>query len=284
VTPHAVRALWVRAETIHAVTYLADESRAAARDLGLRGFWMGYFAFRAAPLGPVDADVVEAAFYNFAPAMVRRAIPDAWRYAAPEAIVVRRSESAAAALRRLANAAEIDPAVAGAPSLRAASTSVTADERSLFGANRVLTQPDDPVAALWQATTTLREHRGDAHVAALRAAGISGCQAHLLLAAERGVPDDVLRENRGWTHDEWNGERRRLVARGLLEDAGALSSAGRDVRESVEAATDAGAQELVASLDVDELIAAFDPLARRVAGSGTIPFPNPMGLPSLDAS
>jgi hypothetical protein len=56
------------------------------------------------------------------------------------------------------------------------------------------------------------------------------------------------------------------------------------LRESVEATTDAGASALVASLAVDALIAALDPLARRVAASPTIPFPNPMGLPSLDAS
>ena len=46
------RRLWKAAETVHAVTYFSEESMAAARDLGYRGFWMGYFAFRAAPLGP----------------------------------------------------------------------------------------------------------------------------------------------------------------------------------------------------------------------------------------
>jgi len=39
-------------------TYFAPESRAAADACGLRGFWMGYFAFRAAPLGAVGPDVV----------------------------------------------------------------------------------------------------------------------------------------------------------------------------------------------------------------------------------
>ena len=55
-TSDDVRALWVRVETIHAVTYFADESRAAANSCGMKGFWMGYFGFRAAPLGAVGAD------------------------------------------------------------------------------------------------------------------------------------------------------------------------------------------------------------------------------------
>jgi hypothetical protein len=33
------RQLWRRLETIHAVTYFAPESLAAAQDLGVRGFW-----------------------------------------------------------------------------------------------------------------------------------------------------------------------------------------------------------------------------------------------------
>lgn len=61
---------------------------------------MGYFGFRASPMGAVNAAVVEAAFANFAPAMVRRSIPDAWEYGIPEALVARRG--IAAALRRIA--------------------------------------------------------------------------------------------------------------------------------------------------------------------------------------
>ena len=47
------RDAWLRIESINAVTYFAPESRDAAKSAGLRGFWMGYFAFRAAPLGAV---------------------------------------------------------------------------------------------------------------------------------------------------------------------------------------------------------------------------------------
>ena len=69
------RDLWVAAESVHAVTYFAPECRTALREAGLRGFWSGYFAARAAPLGRVGAGPVTAAFFNFHPAMVARAVP-----------------------------------------------------------------------------------------------------------------------------------------------------------------------------------------------------------------
>jgi hypothetical protein len=47
------RALWHAIEPLHAVTYFAPECVEANRTLGLRGFWMGYFGARAAPLGEV---------------------------------------------------------------------------------------------------------------------------------------------------------------------------------------------------------------------------------------
>ena len=96
------RTLWHSLEAINAVTYFAPECRAAYADLGLRGFWMGYFAGRASPLGAVSSDIVEATFFNFHPAMVRCAIPDAWTYASPAAVVAARASAAADAVRRLA--------------------------------------------------------------------------------------------------------------------------------------------------------------------------------------
>ena len=95
------RRAWTRFETVHAVTYFAPESRDAATRIGLRGFWMGYFGFRAAPLGAVDAEVVTDACWNFAPRMVARAIPDAWKFAAPAALVAARTTAAADALTRI---------------------------------------------------------------------------------------------------------------------------------------------------------------------------------------
>ena len=81
-TATLARRFWAAIEPIHAVVYFAPGPIEAARKTGLRGFWMSYFASRVAPLGPVPAAAVEAMAYGFAPAMVARAIPDAWRFAA----------------------------------------------------------------------------------------------------------------------------------------------------------------------------------------------------------
>jgi helix-turn-helix protein len=61
------RSLWQVYESYHQLCYFAPEARAATDRLGLKGGWMGYFAARAAPLGPVPAELVIATFYNFHP-------------------------------------------------------------------------------------------------------------------------------------------------------------------------------------------------------------------------
>jgi hypothetical protein len=99
------RRFWAAIEPIHSVVYFAPEPLEAARKTGLRGFWMSYFAGRVAPLGPLPASAVEAMTYGFAPGIVARAIPDAWRFAAPEAVLEARLTSAPEALRHHVDAA-----------------------------------------------------------------------------------------------------------------------------------------------------------------------------------
>ncbi|HET9556285.1 MAG TPA: hypothetical protein VFS70_04040, partial [Actinomycetota bacterium] len=95
------RRMWQALETLHMTVYFSPEPRDAYRRAGLRGGWMGYFASRAAAMGPVPAEVVMATFYNFHPRMVHRAIPDAWGFAPPDRVLAARHEGADAALRRL---------------------------------------------------------------------------------------------------------------------------------------------------------------------------------------
>ena len=276
-----VRETWSQIESIHAVTYFASESIDAAREAGLRGFWMGYFGFRACPLGPVQPGVVEAAFANFAPSMVRRAIPDAWHFADPTDLVATRTRAAGAALRRIS--ARIEPVADEVnESLEAVVAAAASIGRPMFAANRDLPRLDDPVERLWQNCTTLREHRGDGHVAALTAAGIDGPQAHLLLAAERGWPSEVFFDSRGWSEEEQQAAKARLVDRRLL-DASGLTDDGAALREQVEGVTDARAAEpYTAALTTDRWRTVVEQLTRvafDIVRSEVVPFPNPMGLP-----
>src|SRR3954454_9398606 len=89
-----VRREWAALEPIHAVTYFAPESKAAYEAANLRGFWRGYFAGRAAPLGPVGAAPATALFFVFAPRMVERALPDVWSRATPAAALAARADGA----------------------------------------------------------------------------------------------------------------------------------------------------------------------------------------------
>ena len=280
---HDARQFWQRLETIHAVTYFAPESIDAAKTAGLRGFWMGYFGFRAAPLGAVSAGVVEATFAGFAPTMVQRAVPDAWTFADPSTLLRARSRAAAAVLRRVDSTVE-STATAVNEQLAAVVAEGNLIARPLFAANRDIEPMDDPVEQLWQHCTTLREHRGDGHLIALAAAGVDGCEAQRLFLAGSDADEHVLLDNRGWSADEWTAASVRLTTRGLLLN-GRLSAVGRELRESVEATTDDLAMQPftlgLSEAERHRLLTTLTPLATAVTSSDIVPFPNPMGLPRL---
>jgi hypothetical protein len=277
---HRARELWHRLEAVHAVLYFDDGPREALNDVGLRGFWMGYFGARAAPMGPVDAPVVTATFFNFNPAMVNRAIPDAWSFATPvEILEARRTSTAATITRLLPDAAERAEELA--PALEFLVDSAPEAGRPLFAANRSIDAGDYPVARVWQAATALREHRGDGHVAALTALDLDGCEAHVAAAAWKGIPPEMIQTARGWTEDDWRGAEHRLRRRGWVNEEGGLTERGRDARTEIERHTDALAWTAYRILDDkgESLLESLRPFSDSVLASGVITFPNPMGLP-----
>ncbi|SPM29715.1 hypothetical protein MTAB308_3207, partial [Mycobacterium terramassiliense] len=262
------------------VTYFAPEARAALDGLGYRGFWMGYFAARSAPLGMVPREVVAAVFYNFAPARVAKALPAAWEIAGPEAALRARRDSAVAALRRYGVVADESVAVAAELAGRAA-REAPLDGRPLFAANLALPWPEDPLAALWHATTLLREQRGDGHVAVLAAAGISGRESNVLHAAAGRVQRDYIARTRDYDEAAWRRYEQRLAERGLLNDDGSLTAAGRQLKDHIESSTDALGLSALGALSDDEvetLFQALTPITRVVIAGGDIPAKTPMSL------
>jgi hypothetical protein len=283
VEPTRARELWTLFEPVHAVTYFDPECIEAFATAGLKGFWMGYFAGRSCPLGAVGPGPVGATFFSFHPARVARAVPDCWGFTRPETVRRVRSETAARALRRLCPGVEgaaeelngvLGRLVAGAQDAG----------RVLFAANRDLGIPDDPVEALWQLTTCLREHRGDGHVAALTSSGLGPCEALVLFARSEGIPDQVFLAARGWSEADWGSSVDALSARGLIDRDGVTRS-GRAMRDRVESTTDALAAGLFSGASETELGAIFASLgglAGALAAQSTIPYPNPIGLPPPD--
>ena len=274
------RMMWTLFEPLHAVTYFAPQARAAFEQAGLRGFWRGYFAGRGAPLGPVGPGPVYAAFYGFARPMVERALPAVWQLAGPEEALAARAAGARAALLDLLGDADVAEA---AGLCREAAEAVDVTGRVLAAANAALPWPEDPLDVLWQATTVLREHRGDGHVAALLVAGLDGCESLVWRAA---VDNDrlLLQPARGWSDQEWDDAASRLAARGWLDGDGRPTDVAVAARTEIEARTDAlaaGPWQALGDAAVTRLELLLRPLAD--AASAALPFPNPIGLsePSL---
>ncbi|MFV5992637.1 SCO6745 family protein [Streptomyces sp. NPDC056231] len=279
------RTLWLRTEPLHAVAYFDAQCRVMGKSLGLKGFWMGYFAARIAPMGQVDPGAATAALGVFAPGMVARALPAVWQIVTPGTMTDIRAHRAAEALRKVipdidARAGEL------CPPLAAMVEDAPLMARPLFAANRPLCDREDPVERLWQLSTAVREFRGDAHVAALADHGLDAPEALVLAAATDRVPRDGIRHERGWSEEEWAAAQERLRARGLVDAGGAATPRGHEERDLIEDATDRLAARLLRAVDdatVDTLLTALELPARQVLGAKVLPFPNPIGLPSPSA-
>jgi hypothetical protein len=275
--------MWSLYEPVHAVTYFAPEARAAADAAGYRGFWMSYFAMRAAPLGAVGPEVATAAFYGFSPARARQALPDAWRHAAPHEALQARLAGADEALKAAwAPCGEAAAIVEAADLAEEAARAADTAGRVLAAANAALPLPDEPRLRLWQALTTLREHRGDGHNAALVAAGIRPVHAHVLKLASGESEDGVLQRSRNWDEDDWSAATRDLLHLGWLTDGARLSDAGAAARREVEQRTDAAAAapwRALGDAGTQRLAELLVPLARAVRRAGYYRVPNPIGAP-----
>lgn len=273
------RQLWLRFETYHDVTYFTPESRAATDAVGCKGGWMGYFAMRAAPLGAASAAQVTSAFYNFHPAKVARAVPEAWTLASPSEFLRVRLSGVDGALRRMLGSVE-GLAEAASLAVEAAASAPTAG-RPLGAANAAVALPDEPHLALWQATTTLRESRGDGHVAALVAADLDPCETLALFTADTGLDPAYMRQARGWSEVEWAEACVRLADRGLLAVDSSITERGRELRAEIERATDEAAARPWRALGVDgtaRLAELMYPLAQVLAKDNDVMRRNPMAI------
>lgn len=273
------RRLWLRYELIHDLAYFSPQVLSRAAELGMPGFWMGYFAMRSAPLGLVDPAVVTATFFGFHQSRVAHALPDAWRYCTPEQALAARLAGVEDAIAEIAG--DQRAVVEAADLLWLAAQSVETAGRPLAAANKALPRPTTPAARLWQATATLREHRGDGHIATLVSLGVAPAEAHQLKIAAGESDTDVLRVGRGFPDDAWQQGADALVARGWLRENRSLTEPGRQAHADIEAATDRLAAQPWEGLGPDatrQVLALIHPIARTVAQSGLVPWPNPVGL------
>jgi hypothetical protein len=276
------RRFWESIEPIHAVVYFAPEATDATDALGLRGFWMGYFASRVAPLGPLNAEPVTAMTFGFRPERVARAIPEAWRRASPGAVLDARVDVATRLLKDKLESRftrERDELVA---LLDEAASGCRFEGRPLAAGWSSVRAPDDALTRMWLAATVLREHRGDGHVLAAVSLGLRGIDAVLTHVATGVISRERMQPTRGWTDAEWDRSAHRLEARGLLDRDGRLTKTGGALRRELESITDrlaAGPVERLGSTGVERAIALAAPISRHLVDVGAVPVPNPVGAP-----
>jgi hypothetical protein len=272
---HIARRMFELLEPICLVTYFADECNEELAALGHRTYWDGYFASRAAPLGRVRAQVVHAAFYNFADGEAARHIPSAWETIPPEASVAARERGSAASLRRI-----LGEELAGSPGLMRAAdlttkaaTNAPTEGRVMYAGMRTLPVPSDPVARLWHSATMLREHRGDGHIAALVGARIGGTEAHILSALEQGIhPPESFGRVHHLPKERLATVMEGLRERGLVDSEGRFTDAGRETKQRIEALTDelaAPPYEALSPAELDELVAALEPITATLVAAGS---------------
>lgn len=257
--PSVARRTFRSMEAVHGMIYFTPDAPPEYASVGITSNRAGYFASRAAAFGEASPELVIATFVNFHPGLVRHAMSGLWHDTTPALMLDARMRAVDTSLRRAFGADVLGSA--GLSTIaellrRAALVSCEHPEgRPLFAAHSTLAWPDEPHLVIWHAQTLLREFRGDGHVAALTVEGLGGLDALISHAASGDVPADVLRRTRAWSEEEWANGIASMCERGLVDEAGTFTDAGRAQRERVEATTDRVSLAPYATLGDDECAA-----------------------------
>ncbi|MGH3310576.1 MAG: SCO6745 family protein [Streptomyces sp.] len=262
---------------LHSAVYFSPALGKELAPYGIKDPRAIYFAGRAAPLGAVGAGTVTATFYNFSHTLIARILPELWESASPATVLAARLRAVDTMLRDLLGEEAIgspEMAEAAELALRAAE-GCTRPGRPLYAANADLPVPDAPHLAYWHAATLLREHRGDAHIAALLAAGLDPLEALAShTASGRGMAPKWVLSTRGYQEQDWAAAQDRLRGRGLLDREGDLTEEGTRLRKELEYQTDrmdSAPYEHLGEAGVARLTELASGFAAAVATAGAFP-------------
>ncbi len=256
-------------EPLAAHCYFVAEVRRPFTDRGLHP-WAAYFAQRSAPMGAVSAATVIASFYGFAPRLVDRSIPGVWDEITPGQAWRWRLDGVRTALARLLGDWCEGPQIGEAASLAAdAVAGIPVAGRPLGGATAAMPLPDNQLAALWCSINSLRELRGDGHVAALVTHGMDPLTSMVTSGSFSNLSMDFHHRNRGWTEDEWSEAVESARVASWIDDDGRLTGSGTELRRSLEAATDRSMSGVIDSIGehgVERLIELIEPTRSQLEG------------------
>ena len=256
-------------EPLATVSFWAEPSYDAYAALGL-DFLTGYVWSRSSVMGEADPGVVAAAFGVFEPGAVAGLLGAAREACSLEQVRAAREEGATRSLREVLG--DPDGLARTAADLQAAAATADVAGRSLFAGALGRPVPTGAHAALWHAATLVRECRGDSHLGACVAAGLTGLQANLLTELWVGYAPLSYAGTRAWSPESMAAAQESLRERGLLDGDG-LSPAGRALREQVETATDAAMAPVVAALGdrLDDVVARCTEWGAALVDAGWFP-------------
>jgi hypothetical protein len=263
-------------EPLHSMIYFVPEAQEEYAAYGLDNAATGYFPSRAAALGAVPWQVVQATFFGFSPFIVEFGMTGAWERVSPPDLVAARYRGVDRALRRLCGDRCDDPALKEAVDLyRTATAELPREGRPLYAAHGALPWPAEPHVAVWHGQTLAREFRGDGHLAALVSHDINAPQSLVLMGAFAGpAMTDFLKQTRAWTPEQWDAATGQLVERGWLSGEGQLTATGRELREAIETKTDELALAMWQRIGADgcaRLRELVTPLVRAIIDGGGYP-------------
>lgn len=283
------RALGGALEPIIGQVYFSPEAHREYASLGFAGSsgelngvalpdGPAYFTSRGSILGQVPGQLVAAAFAVFNPAAVVPAVEYGWTLTDAATICAARDRGAIGQLVRV-----LGESPGGAASVRGllerAVSPLRPEGRPLFAGLSALAMPSDDLGAIWRLGDMLREFRGDAHTASWISLGLDATEIGLLTELYWGLPMRSYSRTRAWTDEQFDAATERLSSKGLVADGG-LTDAGREVRESIEVATDAQMVPALRALgdDFDDLMSAITPWGDAVRAANGYPSSGPHDL------
>jgi hypothetical protein len=237
-----------------------------------------YFTSRGSVMGQVPGELVAAAFAVFNPAAVIPAVAFGWTLCDAATVGAARTAGATAQLTRILG--EQPTGLARATELLARATAPLRPEgRPLYAGLLNLGLPGDPIGDMWRLADQLREYRGDSHTAAWVSAGLDATEIGLLSELYWGLPMRSYVRTRAWSDRQLDESAEQLLGRGLVAD-GAMTHAGRALREGIEVATDGQCEVIVDALgdDFDELIDLLAPWGQAIKDAGGYPPQGPHDL------
>ena len=216
--------------------YFDPVTTARGKERGVDGFRL-YFLGRGGVLGDTSAAVVHSAFGYFHPSVVAR-MWDSGRVKLPpvEAAELYRDACADFGRSRLSAVAGLVPLV---DALERVNDAADPAGLTLYAGIKQMALADDPPARAMQLLAVLREFRGSAHLAAVRAVGLADSLAHCIKRPE-------MVELFGWT----------------AADAAAVTDEHRALLAEAEALTDRAVRPAYAALDAAAGDALMDGLRR----------------------